>query len=235
MSVSEDLRRYVRLAEALFLGDVPKELKVDRVQALIRLDSGEAVEDVVRTTRFGRRHLLVWHEVVQSEGLHGWLGKKEPLPERLRHARSGIAQMLQGNLAESHFESLSTDLLGSQGFRVEDQRGNRRLASLSGRMVEETIATQLGREPWAEMVRRKIRESEFRAISARRAYDLMREKLFDRVHALRLRGFNRLFRGAEINMHLSLSTEMIAYTDVLRLLADRGPVELAVRLDRGEI
>lgn len=59
--------------------------------------------------------------------------------------------------------------------------------------------------------------------------------LFDRVHALRLRGFNRTFRGAEINMHLSMSTEMIGYEELLRLLIDRGPTEVSVRLDRGEI
>lgn len=72
-------------------------------------------------------------------------------------------------------------------------------------------------------------------ISARRAYGLLRDLLFDRVHALRLRGFNQLFRGAEINMHLSLSKEMIAYPDFLALLSDRGALDMAVRLDRGEI
>jgi hypothetical protein len=225
-------------------------------------------------------------------------------------------------LAEEHFETLSRDVLGAQGFRVEDQRVGRTdtdyrlldpeerpicrlnikfhgtlfkqaveyvdlspkdcfplatykihgalqrqqeerlpfvflivsvpdfprdliersvaddwawLASLSGRAVEEAIVTGLSTEPWAATVRERIRESEFRVISARRAYGLLREKLFERVHALRLRGFNQLFRGAEINMHLSLSQEMIAYPDFLKILADRGALEMALRLDRGEI
>lgn len=54
-------------------------------------------------------------------------------------------------------------------------------------------------------------------------------------HALRLRAFNRLFRGAEINMHLSLSREMISFTDFLHFLANERQLKLAVRLDRGEI
>lgn len=106
---------------------------------------------------------------------------------------------------------------------------------MSGRTVEEAIVTLLSTEEWVEPIRARIGQAEFRVLSARRAYTLMRDQLFARVHALRLRGFNRLFRGAEINMHLSLSQEMIAYRDLLTLLAERGPVEVALRLDRGEI
>jgi len=36
-------------------------------------------------------------------------------------------------------------------------------------------------------------------------------------------------------MHLSLSDEMIAYPDFLRILSERGALEMALRLDRGEI
>lgn len=109
------------------------------------------------------------------------------------------------------------------------------LASISGRNVEETIVRRLAEEAWVEPIRNRIAQAEFRVLSARRAYNLLRDQLFERVHALRLRGFNRLFRGAEINMHLSLSREMIGYTELLELLADRGPVEVALRLDRGQI
>jgi hypothetical protein len=63
----------------------------------------------------------------------------------------------------------------------------------------------------------------------------MLKNLFQRVHALRVRGFNRTFRGAEINMHLSMSTEMIGYEELLELLIARGPTQVSVRLDRGEI
>ena len=109
------------------------------------------------------------------------------------------------------------------------------LASVSNRATEEAIASRLLGEPWANEVRVHIQQAGFRVISARRADALMRRQLFDRVHALRLRGFNNLFRGAEINMHLSLSREMIAFEEFLELLATRGERELTVRLDRGEI
>lgn len=109
------------------------------------------------------------------------------------------------------------------------------LAAISGRNVEEAIVRLLSVGAWVEPIRTRIAQAEFRVLSARRANNLLRELLFERVHALRLRGFNRLFRGAEINMHLSLSTEMIGYAELLELLADRGPVEVALRLDRGEI
>jgi hypothetical protein len=109
------------------------------------------------------------------------------------------------------------------------------LAAISGRAVEEAIVEKLSAEPWAEGARESVSHAEFRAISARRADTLLRQLLFERVHALRMRGFNQLFRGAEINMHLSFSQEMVAYPDFLSLLSERGPLELAVRMDRGEI
>jgi len=109
------------------------------------------------------------------------------------------------------------------------------LSALSGRSTEEQIVTVLAKEPWAEDIRVQIRSAEFRVISARRADQLLKERLFERVHALRLRGFNRTFRGAEINMHLSLSKEMMAFSEFLQVLARTGVQGLSVRLERGEI
>lgn len=109
------------------------------------------------------------------------------------------------------------------------------LASVTGRNIEEAVVKRLIQEPWVEPLRRRLAQAEFRVLSARRANNLMRDLLFERVHALRLRGFNRLFRGAEINMHLSMGREMIGYEDLLRQLIERGPTQVSVRLDRGEI
>ena len=322
MSASDDLRRFVRLLEDLFAGDPPPK-RLLQVRPLLRLDAGESIDDVAPTSGYTRRKLLVWHQAIQAEGLASWLGKKKtPDEDRLKRARSGIAQMLLGELAERHFEDISTGRLGEIGYRIEDQRVGRTdtdyrlidpdaraicrlnikfhgtlfkqaqeyvglppedcfalatykihgalqrqqeerlpfvfliisvpdfprdlvernvsddwtwLAAMSGRAEEERIASRLAREPWADQVKDRIRASEFRVLSARRAYGLLRDLLFDRVHALRLRGFNLLFRGAEINMHLSLSREMIGYSELIDLIRDRGPLEVAVRLDRGEI
>jgi len=109
------------------------------------------------------------------------------------------------------------------------------LASISGRETEEAIAEFVAGRADVEEARAYVRRSQFRAISARRADKLLRENLFERVHALRLRAFNRTFRGAEINMHLSLSTEMIGFKEFLDILATQGMPNLSVRLDRGEI
>lgn len=268
------------------------------------------------------RFLLVWLESINSEGLHVWLKKPEVTPERMARARAGLAQMLVGTIAEEHFESISKQIIGDQGYQIQDERVGRTdtdyrliasdsraicrfnikfhgtkfekakewveldpddcfalatykidaalkkqdaerlpfvflvisvlnvprstvqesvsdewawLAALSDRATEEAIVARLAQEPWVEPIRRQVRAAQFRVMSARRAYQLMRDKLFDRVHALKIRNFNRVFRNAEIDMHLSLSGEMIGFDDFLRLLAEKGPLELAVRLDRGEI
>lgn len=109
------------------------------------------------------------------------------------------------------------------------------LAAVSNRATEERIVKRIIAMPWCDQVREQVQGGEFRVISARRAANLLRERLFERVHALRLRGFNRTFRAAEINMHLSFSTEMIPFSQFLEILAQTGVQGLSVRLERGEI
>lgn len=76
---------------------------------------------------------------------------------------------------------------------------------------------------------------QFRVISAQRAYNLMRDHLFERVFALRQRAFTVTFRNAEIDMHLSLSQEMTPIKNFFNSLATLSPQELAVRLYRGDM
>jgi hypothetical protein len=109
------------------------------------------------------------------------------------------------------------------------------VAAIGGRRTEEAIAQSLSRTSTVSSVRKQVEESEFRVISARRAYRLLQQHLFERVHALRLRSFGRLFRDAEINMHLSLSNEMVPFAELLGILKGTGVQGLAVRLERGEI
>jgi len=289
---------------------------------VLRLDLGEPLDAVVETSGLSKRHLLVWAESISTDGLHGWLRKPEVTVDRAARARAGLAQMLVGTIAEQHFEQLSTQIVGAQGYRIEDERVGRTdtdyrlvaadghaicrfnikfhgtafakarewvslepddcfalatykidaalkkqnterlpfvfliisvlnvpratvqqhisedwawLAALTDQATEEAIVVRLLTEPWVEPIRSQVRSAAFRVLSARRAYQLMRDKLFERVHALRIRSFNRVFRNAEVDMHLSLSTEMIGFDDFLNVLASRGPLELTVRLDRGEI
>lgn len=109
------------------------------------------------------------------------------------------------------------------------------LACVSGRLVEEALANTLLEQAWFQRVRGEVAKAVFRVLSARRAFTLLHEKLFERVFALRVRAFNWTFRGAEIDMHLSLSREMVPFNEFVQLIEERGVREVAIRLDRGEI
>jgi len=71
-------------------------------------------------------------------------------------------------------------------------------------------------------------------LSARRADKLLRELLFDRVFALRMRGFARVFRGAELDMHFSLSKDLIPLKQFLATLRDGGPQRVTTLMERGD-
>ncbi len=320
MSVALD--RYVSLSESLGQLAHAEARVLERAKALQRMLRGEPTDVVSRSSRLSAAHLERWLDIIRNDGLYRWLDKLEPDESRFEKARTGIAQMLLGELAEQRFEQVAEKLVGEQGYRIEDQRIGRTdtdyrllapdgrplfrlnikfhgtlfaqareyvslepsdcfalatykisaalkkqdeerlpylflivsvpdfpseaikkaveddwvwLASIRGRSTEEAVVRRLAKESWVEPLRNRLTQAEFRVLSARRASNLMLGHLFERVHALRLRGFNRTFRGAEINMHLSMSTEMIGYEDLLRLLVERGPTEVSVRLDRGEI
>ena len=83
--------------------------------------------------------------------------------------------------------------------------------------------------------RRQIKEAEWRVISARRADNLLREKLFDRVFAVRVRAFARNYRNAELDMHFSLKQDLTPLQDFLDLLKTHGLHGLTARLERGQV
>lgn len=111
-------------------------------------------------------------------------------------------------------------------------------AKFPRRDIEEAIVQKLLSEEAGgviEEVRVRIAASQFRVISAGRAEKLMKEKLFERVFALRQRAFTSAFRNAEIDMHFSLTQEMMPIREFLALVAAESPQRLTVLLDRGEI
>jgi hypothetical protein len=71
-------------------------------------------------------------------------------------------------------------------------------------------------------------------ISAAKASKLLHEKLFERVHALSLKGFTRKFRNAEVDMHFSLSQELTPVRTFLEVLVKQSPQNFAVRLYIGD-
>ncbi len=105
------------------------------------------------------------------------------------------------------------------------------------RDIEEAVVARLLTGAFTEVlaeIRRKIAASEFRVISASRAERLMKDKLFERVFALRQRAFTSAFRNAEIDMHFSLTREMVPVSDFLATVASESPQRLAVLLYQGE-
>jgi hypothetical protein len=78
-----------------------------------------------------------------------------------------------------------------------------------------------------------IQRARWYLFSARRAEETMKSKLFQRAYALRTRSFNRAYRNAEIDMHLSFSDDMIPLQQFLDIIANEGHFKLAGMLERG--
>ena len=81
----------------------------------------------------------------------------------------------------------------------------------------------------------QLRAAEWRVISARRAEKLLRELLFKRAYALRVRGFARNFGGAELDMHFSVSADLHPLNELVEILRDHGMPGLVSRLERGTL
>ncbi len=80
----------------------------------------------------------------------------------------------------------------------------------------------------------RVERGSWHILSARRADNLLREKLFERVYALRIRGFAQQFRGAELDMHYSLSTDLTPLDEYLHTLRESGYPMVTTLLERGE-
>jgi hypothetical protein len=79
----------------------------------------------------------------------------------------------------------------------------------------------------------RIRQAEWYVLSARRANTLMHELLFERVYALAIPGFNRKFGRAEVDMHFSLSRDLVKLPDFLAVLREDGQGKVTTMLERG--
>jgi hypothetical protein len=93
----------------------------------------------------------------------------------------------------------------------------RRIIS-SGKLEAEELFIETYQKQEAQFVTRidnELARGRWFVFSARRANVLMKERLFERVFALRQRGFNRAFRNAEIDMHLSFAHDMLPIKEFL--------------------
>lgn len=80
----------------------------------------------------------------------------------------------------------------------------------------------------------KIETADWYILSARRADQLLRSQLFERVFALRIRNFARAFRGAELDMHFSLSYDLCPLQRFLDTVKANGLHAVTTLLERGE-
>jgi hypothetical protein len=81
----------------------------------------------------------------------------------------------------------------------------------------------------------KLAVADWRALSAEKAKRLVHRLLFERVFAVRVRGFAQNYRNAELDMHFSLSSDMTSLHDFLKVYADGGLHALTSQLARGDI
>ncbi|MFI5011955.1 MAG: hypothetical protein ACHQAY_06380 [Hyphomicrobiales bacterium] len=79
----------------------------------------------------------------------------------------------------------------------------------------------------------KIRAADWYVLSARKADNLLRKLLFERVYAMKIRGFAQQFRGAELDMRFSLKNDLVKFGDFLRTLKEEGQTKMASLLERG--
>lgn len=112
------------------------------------------------------------------------------------------------------------------------------VSSISGkRDIEDRFVDVLvhRRHPVFEGALKRIRDARWYVLSARRADYLLREKLFERVYAVRVPGFARLFGKAELDMHFSLQDDLRELHGFLRELREGGLQRASSMLERGVI
>jgi hypothetical protein len=73
-----------------------------------------------------------------------------------------------------------------------------------------------------DMTYKPIRQAAWHILSAKKADVLLRRLLFDRVYAMKIRGFAQQFRGAELDMHFSLSGDLVPVQKFFDTLRDEA-------------
>lgn len=104
------------------------------------------------------------------------------------------------------------------------------------RDIEDRVVQALQQEghPSFAATREEIAKAKWYVLGARKADKLLRELLFERVFALRTRNFSRQFRGAELDMHFSLSRDLTPLSTYLDMLRDAGYPRVTTLLERGD-
>jgi hypothetical protein len=107
----------------------------------------------------------------------------------------------------------------------------RRIRDFEDAVIEHSVQA---RSSEFEETYHRILNADWYILSARKANQLLRDLLFERVYALRIRGFAQQFRAAELDMHFSLSTDLVKLRDFLATLRNEGLTKVATLMERGE-
>jgi hypothetical protein len=104
------------------------------------------------------------------------------------------------------------------------------------RDIEDKVVQMLQDEqhPAFSVTRERIAQAHWYVLGARKADNLLRQMLFERVFALRTRNFSRQFGGAELDMHFSLSRDLTPLRTYLETLRNFGYPRVTTLLERGE-
>lgn len=127
-----------------------------------------------------------------------------------------------GLTAEAAAGVISGDLLGLAALVHRSKMPRKRavedaiIRHVTSAEADTSVRAQVG------MFVERIRTAKWRLISATKADRMLRELLFERVYAVRVRAFNRNYRNAEVDMHFSLEQDLTPLPTFLQLVKDRG-------------
>jgi hypothetical protein len=113
---------------------------------------------------------------------------------------------------------------------MSESRAVRRKRDFEDWLVDRIVGA---RSPAFATAYGRIRNAEWYVLSARRANMLMHGLLFERVYALAVPGFTRKFGGAEVDMHFSLSKDLVTLREFLAVLREDGQGKVTTMLERG--
>jgi hypothetical protein len=133
------------------------------------------------------------------------------------------AVSIQGQLAQDDVEIVA---MFSKSQRVSGKR------NIEDKIVERIVAKNS--KSFREVYDR-IRAADWYVLSARKADKLLRDLLYERVFAMKIRGFAQQFRGAELDMHFSLRKDLVTFKDFLHTLKEEGQTKMASLLERGTL
>jgi hypothetical protein len=133
------------------------------------------------------------------------------------------AVSIQDQLAQDDVEIVA---MFSKSQRVSGKR------NIEDKVVERIVAKNS--KSFREVYDR-IRAANWYVLSARKADKLLRDLLYERVFAMKIRGFAQQFRGAELDMHFSLKKDLVTFKDFLHTLKEEGQTKMASLLERGTL